>query len=189
MRKIRIFEHTSLDGIIDPGPGHPYGGWTAPYRSPAGLQALLAIQGLEFDVLLGRTTYDAWSEFWPTAPKSPMADALNRATKHVVTHRPESLPWGPAKPVGPDLIAGVRALKSTPGPDLHVWGSTTLTSALLGAELVDDMVLCTYPVLVGRGKRYFADLAAPCELAFVSTHTTPTGVLLNHYRYVGPLHP
>jgi dihydrofolate reductase len=71
------------------------------------------------------------------------------------------------------------------GPDLVVWGSTTLTPVLFGQGLVDDVVLCVIPVLLGRGKRFFTDGAAPCELAFVGTQTTPTGVLLNTYRYVG----
>jgi dihydrofolate reductase len=101
MRKLTIMEHISLDGVIQVsgGPGEdgdfPYGDWTAPYRSPAGLATILAAQGESFDLLLGRRTYDLWSGFWPKAPKSPMADSLNAATKYVATHRPESLEWGP----------------------------------------------------------------------------------------------
>jgi dihydrofolate reductase len=187
MRKIRIFEHISLDGVIEHDDGYAYGAWTAPYRSPAGLQAVLEAQGTRFDLLLGRRTYDAWSAYWPKAPSSPMADALNAATKYVATHRPESLGWGPVKGLGPDIIDGVRGLKSHDGPDLIIWGSSTLTSPLLGHGLVDEVVLIVYPVLLGRGKRIFADSLDARELAFVSTKTTPTGLLLNTYRHIGTL--
>jgi hypothetical protein len=84
-------------------------------------------------------------------------------------------------------MAGVRRVKSTDGPDLVVWGSSTLTSVLLEQGLVDEVVLAVYPVLLGRGKRCFSDSADPRELALVSTKTTPTGLLLNTYRYVGSL--
>jgi dihydrofolate reductase len=182
MRKIRIMEHISLDGVIDEN-----GGWTAPYRSPAGLDALIEAQGKSFDLLLGRRTYDNWSGFWPKAGNSPMADSLNAATKYVATHRPDSLGWGPVKDLGADIIEGVRGLKSKDGPDLIVWGSLTLTSVLLDQGLVDEVVLIVYPVLLGRGKRFFSDSADPRELALVSTKVTPTGVLINTYRHVGSL--
>ena len=82
---------------------------------------------------------------------------------------------------------GVRGVKSKDGPDLIVWGSSTLTSVLLEQGLVDEVVLIVYPVLLGRGKRFFSDSADPRELALVSTKVTPTGVLLNTYRHVGSL--
>ena len=96
MRKIRIFAHISLDGVISPGgpnedSDYAHGGWTAPYRTPAGAAAVAEAQGKGFDLLLGRRTYDLWAGFWPKAPSSPIADGLNAATKYVATHRPESL--------------------------------------------------------------------------------------------------
>ena len=187
MRKLRIFEHISLDGVIKPGgtndeSDYANGGWTTPYRSAAGRDAVLAAQGKSFDLLLGRRTYDLWSGFWPKAEKSPMADALNAATKHVATHRPESLDWGPVKHLGADILEGVRAAKATDGPDLIVWGSATLTSVLLEQGLADEVVLIVYPLLMGPGKRFFSDGAVPRELALVDTKSTPTGVLINSYR-------
>lgn len=187
MRKIRIFEHISLDGVIEHDDGYAYGAWTAKYRTPAGLAMLLEAYGTSFDLLLGRHTYDLWSGFWPKAGNSPMANALNAATKYVATHRPDSLAWGPTKDLGADIIEGVRRLKSQEGPDLIVSGSSTLTSVLLEHGLVDEVILIVYPVLLGRGKRLLADTVNARELAFVSTKTTPTGVLLTTYRFVGPL--
>lgn len=187
MRNIRIFEHISLDGVIEHDEPYAYGAWTAPFRSPAGLQWVLEAQGTRFDLLLGRRTYDLWSSYWPNAGGSPMADALNAATKYVATHRPETLGWGPVKDLGTDIIEGVRDLKSHDAPDLIIWGSSTLTSPLLDQGLVDELVLIVYPVLLGRGKRILSGTYNARELAFVSTKTTPTGLLLNTYRHIGSL--
>ena len=191
MRKIRIFEHTSLDGVISPGgPGeyrddYANGGWTAAYRTPAGAAAVLEAHGTGFDLLLGRRTYDLWAGFWPKVKGGPFADSLNAATKYVATHRPDSLGWGPVGDLGADVMEGVRRVKSQDGPDLMVCGSATLTSVLLEQGLVDEVVLMVYPVLLGRGKRCFSDSADPRELALVSSKATPSGVLINTYRHVG----
>ena len=192
MRKIRIFEHISLDGVISPGgrnedSDYAHGGWMAPYRSAAGADAVAEAQGKGFDLLLGRRTHDLWAGYWPKAPSSPIADGLNAATKYVVTHRPDSLVWGPVGNLGADIMQGICGIKSTDGPDLIVWGSSTLTPVLLDQRLIDEVVLFVYPVLLGRGKRCFSDNAAPRELAFVSSKTTTTGVLINTYRHVGSL--
>jgi dihydrofolate reductase len=187
MRKIRIFEHTSLDGVIEQEDGYVHGAWTAPYRGPAGLAIILELSGTRFDLLLGRHTYDLWSGYWPKAGNSPMADRLNTATKYVATHRPDSLGWGPVRDLGPDIVAGIRGIKSQDGPDLIVWGSSTLTSMLFAEGLVGEVVLIVYPVLLGRGKRLFSNNVDARELALVSTQTTPTGLLINTYRHVGSL--
>ena len=189
MRKIRIFAHISLDGVISPPGDSDYanGGWTAPYRSPAGGAAVAEAQGTTFDLLLGRRTYDLWSGYWPKAPSSPIADGINAATKYVATHRPESLEWGPVGDLGADIRNGIRGMRSNDGPDLIVWGSSTLTAALFENGLVDEVILLVYPVLLGRGTRFFSDSVAPQELAFVNSTATPTGVLVITYRHVGSL--
>lgn len=191
MRTIRIAEHISLDGVIQPGglnedSDYAHGGWTAPYRTPEGAAALAAAYGEGFDLLLGRRTYDLWSRFWPKVKGGPFADNINAARKYVATHRPESLEWGPVTDLGADVMEGIRRLKSQDGPDLVVCGSASLTSALLEQGLVDEVVLAVYPVLLGRGKRCFPDGAAPRELALVGSKATPSGVLINTYR-VGSL--
>jgi len=195
MRKIKILEHISLDGVIQ-GPGGPkednsgdfnYGGWTAPHDSPEGGSAIVAAHGDDFDLLLGRRTYDIWSSFWPTAPKSPMADSINSATKYVATHQPKSLEWGPVEDLGPDIVAGVRRIKERSGPQLIVWGSSTLTPVLLEHHLADELLLLVFPVLLGTGKRVFADGTPPRELALVSTKVASSGVVISTYRPNGPL--
>lgn len=190
MRKVRIFEHISLDGVIqhskDDG-DFPYSDWSAPYRSPSGAQLVADAQGQSFDLLLGRRTYDAWAAHWPKVKGGTFADAINAATKYVATHRPNGLEWGPVEALGADVVEGVRRVKATDGPDLIVWGSSTLTSVLLDHGLADDVVLTVHPILLGRGKRLFSEGVGARELALVSTQATPTGVLLNTYRHVGSL--
>jgi len=193
MRKIRIIEHISLDGVIqapsgpNEDPGYPYGGWAAPHSDPAGGEAIVAAHSEAFDLLLGRRTYDLFSGFWPKAPSSPMADSLNAATKYVATHRPDSLGWGPAQGLGPDIVEGVRRIKAKAGPDLIVWGSSTLTPVLLEHGLADEVMLLVFPVLLGTGKRLFSDGTPPRELALVSTKAVPSGVIISTYRPNGPL--
>jgi dihydrofolate reductase len=190
MRKLKIIEHISLDGVIqhsaDDG-DFPYSDWTAPYRTPAGRELVMAAHGERFDLLLGRRTYDLWSVAWGKAPSSPIGDRINAATKHVVTHRPESLEWGPVEGVRPDIVEGVRRIKSQDGPDVVLSGSSTLTSTVLEHGLADEAVLIVSPVLLGTGKRFFAEGTPARAFELVSSMSTPSGVLLNTYRVVGPL--
>jgi dihydrofolate reductase len=79
-----------------------------------------------------------------------------------VTHRPESLEWGPFEGLGPDIVEGIRRIKSQAGPDLILWGSSTLTSTLLEHGLAEEVLLVVYPVLLGTGKRFFAEGTPPC---------------------------
>src|SRR5438552_2055343 len=135
MRKLKIIEHISLDGVLQttngPEDDFPYGDWTAPYRSPAGLEIVTEMYGKTFDLLFGRRTYDVLANFWPKAPKSPMADRLNAATKYVLTHRPESLGRGPVEAIGPDLVDSGRRMKAHNGPDLVLPGSLPLMTVLV----------------------------------------------------------
>ncbi|KAA5535099.1 dihydrofolate reductase [Taibaiella lutea] len=187
MRKIRIFEHISLDGVIEHDGDYIYGAWTTPYRSPEGAVMLFEAYGPKFDLLLGRHTYDIFSGFWPNAGDFPMANAINAATKYVVTHNPDSLEWGPVKNLGEDIVKATGDLKSTEGPDLIVVGSSTITSLLLSNGLVDEIILITYPVLLGKGKRLLSDSIDARELALIDTKTTPTGLFINKYKHIGPL--
>lgn len=195
MRKIRILEHISLDGVIQ-APGGPdedgdggfeQGGWIVPHSDPAVGEAIVAAHGKAFDLLLGRRTYDIWSGYWPKIENNPIADSLNAATKYVATRRPDSLGWGPVEDLGADIAEGIRRVKSQDGPDLIVWGSSTLTPVLLGQGLADEVVLLVYPVLLGVGKRFFSNGADPRELALVGTKAAPSGVIISTYRPSGAL--
>jgi dihydrofolate reductase len=190
MRKIKIIEHISLDGVIqttDEDGDFPYDDWTAPYRTPAGRELVTAAYGESFDLLLGRRTYDLWSRYWPKAPSSPIADGLNAAKKYVATHRPESLEWGPFEGFGPDIVAGIRGIKSQDGPNLVLSGSSTLTSSLLEHGLADEVWLVVYPVLLGTGKRFFAERTPARAFELINTKALPSGIILTTYKVAGAL--
>ncbi len=191
MRKLKIIEHISLDGVIQmtsgPDDDFPYGDWTAPYRSPAGLQVVNELYGKTCDLLFGRRTYDLLASFWPKAPKSPMADRLNAATKYVVTHRPESLEWGPFEALGADLVDSIRRIKARKGPDLIVPGSSTLISVLLDHGLADEVILLVNPIVLGKGNRFFEGGSLPRGFALGSTRSLPSGILVNIYKLIPTL--
>ncbi len=190
MRTLKIIEHISLDGVIQHSADEndfPYGDWTGPYRTPAGRDIVLAMYGENFDLLLGRRTYDGFSGFWPKAPSSAMSDALNAAKKYVATHRPESLEWSPFEGVGPDIVEDIRRIKSQNGPNLILLGSSTLTSILLEHGLADEVVLLVYPVLLGKGKRIFAEGTPPRAFDLANTKALSSGILINAYKAAGPL--
>ena len=118
MRKLKIIEHISLDGVIQAPGGrdedgdYAHGGWAMPYFDTAGGEAIAAAQGTSFDLLLGRRTYDIFAGYWPKVENHPIADGLNAARKYVATHRPESLGWGPVEDLGADIMKGVRVVSS-----------------------------------------------------------------------------
>ena len=111
MRKLRIMEHISLDGVIqhEDGEGFAHGNWTAPYRTPAGLAAVVEAQGSTFDLLLGRRTYDTWADFWPKAGDNPIANGLNAA---LPARRPAALGYGLAAVDGLARYLRVRVYRA-----------------------------------------------------------------------------
>ena len=116
-----------------------------------------------------------------------MADRLNAATKYIATRRPEGLAWGPAETLGPDIVEGIRRIKAQDGPDVILSGSSTLTSTLLEHGLADEVLLAVYPLLLGTGKRFFAEGTPPRSFEFVSTKALASGVVINMYKPSGPL--
>lgn len=194
MRTVRIIEHISLDGVIQ-GPGGPeedrsngfnHGGWGFPEHDDEVGQAIVTAQGEGYDLLLGRKTYDIFAGYWPKQ-QGPMADSLNRARKFVATHRPESLDWGPVESLGTDIAAGIRKVKAAGGPDLIVWGSSTLTPLLIAEGLADEVMLLVFPVLIGRGKRIYSDAVQPSGLTHVSSRAAPSGVIISTYKPAGAM--
>ena len=192
MRKLTLCENLSLDGVMQHTPdenGFPFPHWTMPYRTREGLDMLIAEYGDRYDLLLGRRTYDLWSEFWPNAPQSPMGDRLNAATKFIVTHHPDTLAWGPHTALPSGFAPAVRELKQQDGPDIILCGSSTLIPDLFAHGLVDEVLLVTVPVLLGTGKRFFQEGTPAHSLQLLRTQTSPTGVLINRYRVAEALQP
>lgn len=109
------------------------------------------------------------------------------ACVYVATHHPQSLARCPVQDLGADIVQGVRKIKGNDGPNLIVWGSSTLTSLLLENESADELVKLVFPVLLGNGKHLFAEVTAPREMALVSNTTTASGVAINILRPNGVL--
>ena len=197
MRKIIAITHVTLDGIMqapggpeeDPSGGFTEGGWSMRYSDEAGGKALGEIMSGEFDLLLGRRTYEIFAAYWPYAGDNPIARAFNKATKYVVTNTLDRFDWANTQPIGGDVVEGIRRLKASDGPELHIWGSSELLQALIAAELVDEFRVWIYPLVLGQGKRLFEPGVPPRGLKLVESRSTSTGVLLNTYRPAGPLPP
>jgi dihydrofolate reductase len=195
MRKIIAITQVSLDGVMqspggpeeDPSNGFTHGGWAMPFVDEAAGQVIGEIIAGEFDLLLGRRTYDIWASYWPNHGDNPIGKAFNKATKYVVTHRPGQLGWKTSQPISGDVVDKVRRLKASDGPALHVWGSSELLQTLIAAELVDEHRLWVFPVVLGKGKRLFENGVPPHGLSLVATKSTPSGVLVNTYRPAGPV--
>jgi dihydrofolate reductase len=145
LRKIRIIEQISLDGVIqapggrnEGGDDYAHGGWAMLYFDTAIKEAIVAAQGRSFDLLLGRRTYDIFAGYWPGAESSSIADGLNAATKYVATHRPDSLGWGPVEDLGVDKteVSQTRRQIGTDNGDDAV--NVRLQPANEGFEIVAD---------------------------------------------------
>lgn len=196
MTRLIVAAMISLDGVVQ-APGGPdedrsggfaHGGWVVPYVHDGGA----VMDGLfdrPFALLLGRRTYDIFAAYWPTVPSDAdyggIADRFNAATKHVATHDPATLAWRNAQALGSDVVAAVRALKRGDGPDLITQGSSDLVQQLLASDVVDELRLLTYPILLGRGKRLFDDRSLASSFELVGSHASPTGVLTGRYVRAG----
>lgn len=192
MRKLTVAAMISLDGVIQ-APGGPdedasgdfkYGGWTWPYSHESD-EVMGGALNQPFELLLGRRTYDIFAGYWPHvekgAPHQWIADAFNGTTKHVATHHAESLAWQNSRALGPDITAAVRALKRENGPTLLTQGSSDLVRQLLATDLIDELMLEVYPILLGRGKRLFDDGTQASAFRLETSKTSPNGVQANRY--------
>jgi dihydrofolate reductase len=196
MRKIIAITQVTLDGIMqspggpeeDPRSGFTHGGWAMPFVDDALMnQAVGETIAGEFDMLLGRRTYEIFAAYWPNQGDNPIAKAFNKATKYVVTRSLDHLEWETSLHIGGDVVDEVRRLKASDGPALHIWGSSELLQTLIAAELVDEYRIWVFPLVLGEGKRLFESSVPPRDLTLVETRSTPKGVLINTYRSAGPV--
>jgi dihydrofolate reductase len=190
MRKLVVVEFLSLDGVYQ-APGHPeedreggfqHGGWQMQYGDEALGEA--ALQGMaETDAqLFGRKTYQIMAAYWPNAPADdPFAKHLNSVQKYVVSKTPNSVDWQPTTVLSGDLAEEITALKDQPGKNITVLGSGKLLQSLLANDLVDELMLAIYPIVLGSGKRLFPDSDQVRKLRLVDSKTTSTGGLLATY--------
>ena len=146
MRNIIAITHVTLDGVMqapggpqeDPSNGFTHGGWAMPFGSEAGSQAISETIGGEFEMLLGRRTYEIFAPYWSKKGDHPIGKAFNKAKKYVVTRGLGQLDWENSHRIGGDVVDEVRRLKASDGPALHIWGSSELLQTLIAAALVDE---------------------------------------------------
>jgi dihydrofolate reductase len=196
MRKIIAITQVTLDGVMqspggpeeDPTNGFTHGGWAMPFVDDAAKQVIGETIAGEFDMLLGRRTYEIFASYWPNQGDNPIAKAFNKATKYVVTRTLDQLDWKTSQRISGDVVDELRRLKASDGPALHIWGSSELLQTLIAADLVDEYRIWVFPVVLGQGKRLFENGVPPRRLSLVATRSTPSGVLLNTYRPAGPRH-
>jgi dihydrofolate reductase len=188
MSKLIVTEFVSLDGVMEaPGgePSHPHSGWVFDFMSPEQDQYKLQ-ETLEAESqLLGRVTYEGFAAAWPQR-EGPFADKFNSMPKHVVsTTLSEPLEWENSHLIGADVAAEVAKLKEGDGGPILVAGSCTLVHALIEADLVDELRLMVFPVLLGGGKRPFPEAGQKKTFRLAETTTFPSGVCVQSYEPAG----
>ncbi len=189
MRKLIVSEFITLDGVIQ-APGGPdedrdggfaHGGWTLPYWHDDIGKHFGAVMQEADALLLGRRTYVTHAEaFEPMAPGDPFGDMMNAPAKYVVSKTLEKPIWRNTTIIRDDVVEAVRKLKALPGKNILTDGSSQLVHALLGHDLVDELMLLLYPLAVGCGKRLFP-AGKHTQFALKETTPHPSGVVGLHY--------
>lgn len=193
MRKIIVLTFLTLDGVMqspggsteDPKDGFTYGGWAVSYWDDIMDEEMGKQMGGPFDLLLGRTTYDIFAGSWPQIDPE---ESINKVTKYVVTSKPtppDDDVWKNSIRLDQDFIKQLTQLKKENGPDIQVHGSGQLIQSLLKHDLVDELWLKIFPVILGKGQRLFDAGTVPTEFKLKDCKTTSTGVIIAVYEKSG----
>ena len=191
MRKLTGAVFVSLDGVMQ-APGGPeedptsdfrFGGWVQPFWDdmPPFEDVIMG----EYDLLLGKRTYDIFAAYWPYNQENPIGEKFQRINKYVLTHSDEPLTWENSSKLSGETADAVAELKRSDGRDLLIQGSSTLYLPLLAAGLMDRLILMTFPVLLGEGKRIFDGTEKPGALKLVDHFVSGKGVILTTYEPAG----
>ena len=193
MPKIVAFIHLTLDGVMQ-GPGRPdedcregfeHSGWAAPYNDGTLSKTVAQSMGNAGALLFGRRTYEDFYRVWPGRTENPFTSVLNNSLKYVASRTlKDPLPW-----INSQLLRGnaedtVADLRSTPGKDIVILGSGVLVQSLLRRHLVDEMILTIHPLVLGTGRRLFAEGVPTAPLRLASSETTSKGGMIATYQAV-----
>jgi len=184
-----VIEHVTLDGVMqapgradeDQRDGFEHGGWA--HARVDEVMGRVMGEGMARGgaLLFGRRTYEDFFSFWPTQTDNPYTDVLDNTLKYVASRSlKEPLPWRNSTLLHGDAAEAVAKLKE--GDDLGVLGSGQLVRSLMQRGVVDEFVLMTHPLVLGTGRRLFADGGAFAELRLTDTTTTTTGVVIAKYQ-------
>ena len=190
MRKLTGAAFISLDGVMqapggpeeDPTSNFRLGGWVQPHWSDSPFNEV--IMG-EYDLLLGKRTYDIFAAYWPYNQDNPIGEKFQRIDKYVLTHSDEPLRWENSHRIGGDTAEAVALLKQTEGRDLLIQGSSTLYPPLLSSRLIDRLILMRFPIVLGHGKRIFDGSEIPGAFKLVDHAVSDKGVIYTAYEPAG----
>jgi dihydrofolate reductase len=188
MRKIIVLSFITLDGVMqapggpeeDPSSDFAYGGWSAPYSDEDSGKLMLQ-QMAPTDILLGRKTFDIFAGYWPQ--NAQYWPGINEAKKYVLSNTLTESDWQNTEFL--TSLADIEKLKNSEGGDIKVWGSGELVRALLKHDLVDELWLKTYPVILGKGKNLFSAESTPTTFTLFESAITPSGVIFANYKRAG----
>ncbi len=189
MRPIVVNTFLTLDGVMqapggpeeDPAGGFTHGGWSHGYWDDAMNARMGELMGKPFDLLLGRKTYEIFAAFWPHS-EGPVAAEMNRAHKYVASRTLDSVEWENSSLLEGDAAEAVAALKQGEGSELQVYGSANLLQTLLEHDLIDELRVMIFPVVLGTGKRLFAEGTVPAGLTLTDSGMSTTGVVMATYK-------
>jgi dihydrofolate reductase len=190
MRRLTGAVFLSLDGVMQ-APGGPeedptsdfrFGGWAFHFWDDSLEEPFGKVIDAEYDLLLGKRTYDIFAGYWPYNQDIPIGARFQRINKYVLTHSDEPLSWDHSQKLSGDTAEAVAELKRSDGRDLLIQGSSTLYVPLLAAGLIDRLILMTFPVLLGEGKRIFDGSQTPGALKLVDHSVSNNGVVFLTYE-------
>jgi dihydrofolate reductase len=194
MAKLTMTTFVTLDGVMqapgapqeDPSGGFSHGGWLVPYADPDGFGFVREVFERAEAFLLGRGTYQIFTGHWPkvTDPADSIASKLNQLPKHVVSKTLSEASWHNSSIVR-DVTTSVSELKRRYGKELQVHGSAGLAQSLLRLQLVDELNVLVYPIILGQGKRLFEAGVTPSAFKLLESRTTPAGVVIQRYAFAG----
>ncbi|CAM2156566.1 Dihydrofolate reductase [Pararobbsia alpina] len=195
MPKIIVNAFLTLDGVMQ-APGGPdedeeggflHGGWQGPYTDEVMGKVIVEGMADADGFLLGRKTYDIFSNYWPkiTDPDNPIATTLNSRPKYVMSRSLEQVSWNNSRLIKGDVVAELRKLREQPGRTLHTWGSSDAMQTLLEHDLVDEYRIIIFPVLLGSGKRLFGSGTMPAALKQVESITSTKGATFHRLERNG----
>jgi len=195
MRKLTINTFLTVDGVMqapggpeeDTSNGFAHGGWTVKYWDDVMGQIMDQTMRKPFDLLLGRKTYDIFAAHWPQSTEEPVASAFNKATKYVASRTLEKGTWAMTRVLKGDVAQEVATLKRSDGPELQVHGSANLAQTLIKNNLIDTYRLWIFPLMLGTGKRLFADGTIPAALKLTDSKTSTTGVTIATFEPAGAI--
>jgi dihydrofolate reductase len=193
--RLTVTTFVSVDGVYQ-GPGGPdedrsdgfdRGGWLVPHFDEATGGFMDEVFRKADAFLLGRRTYEIFAAYWPnvTDPQDPVATRLNTLPKYVASSTLRSSAWQGTTILSDDVPGAVARLKEAPGRELQVHGSGRLVRTLLEHDLVDELRLVVFPVIVGAGRRLFPDAGVATGLRLVETRTSGSGAAIHVYQPTG----